>query len=178
MLLRGDLDIVVCVIARPIKDQTVRTEILFEESMRLLARPDHPLRSRKTVKLKATTSFPWMAGWTPGGLDQAIRDTFEAQGIDPPAPTIETNSFTFARAVLRNTDYLAVLPEHLFIEEIDAGVLATLNVATEFQEQVRPMSICYRRNSTRSPATMACITALEAVTAELQMGRGLNFRES
>lgn len=173
MLMRGDLDIIVCVIAKPIKDQTVSTETLFEERMKLLARAQHPLATRRRFDLKATTSFPWMAGWTPDGLDQAVRDTFEHEGIKPPVAKIETDSFTFARSVLCNTDHLAVLPEHLFAAEIDTGLIATLNVATKFKEQNRPMSICYRRNSTRSPAAMACVTELKAVMADAKAAKGL-----
>lgn len=166
-LLRGELDIVVGVIANPIKDTIIHTEPLYDESLCLLASSQHPLGAKKKVDLEETLNFPWLVGWTTGGLDQAVSDSFAAIGLSPPAPKIETSSFTFARTMLMTTDYLAILPEHLFEMEVKTGALKALTLEVEPQRWKRPMAICYRRNSTRSPAALACIEEIEQVTMDM-----------
>lgn len=166
-LLRGELDVVVGVIANPIQDPLVRTEFLYEESLCLLASAQHPLAAKKKVDLKETLDFPWLVGWTPGGMDQAVSDSFAEHGLSPPVPKIETDSFTFIRSVLETTEYLAILPERLFEKEVRSGSLKAVPLKAKLQRWKRPMAICYRRNSTRSPAAMACIEEIERVTKVL-----------
>lgn len=165
-LLRGELDIVVGVIPNPIEDTLVHTEFLYDESLCLLASAQHPLGSKKKVTLKETLDFPWLVGWTAGGIDQAVSDSFEEHGLSPPVPKIETDSFTCVRSMLKTTNYLAILPERLFEMEVQSGVLKALPLKAKLQRWKRPMAICYRRNSTRSPAAMACIEEIERVTKE------------
>ncbi|MEQ9111955.1 MAG: LysR family transcriptional regulator [Rhodospirillaceae bacterium] len=166
-LLRGELDIIVGVIANPIKDPLVHTEFLYDESLCLLASAQHPLAAKKKVALKETLDFPWLVGWTPGGLDQAVSDSFAEQGLSPPVAKIETDSFTFIRSMLGTTEYLAILPERLFEKEVKSGSLKAIPLTAKLQRWKRPMAICYRRNSTRSPAAMACIHEIERVTKVL-----------
>lgn len=167
-LLRGELDIVVGVIANPIEDPLVHTEFLYDESLCLLASAHHPLAAKKKVNLKETLNFPWLVGWAPGGMDQAVSDSFAEHGLAAPVPKIKTDSYTFARSMLKTTEYLAILPERLLEMEIQSGVLKSLPLKAEIQRWKRPMAICYRRNSTRSPAAMACIEEIERVTAKLR----------
>jgi DNA-binding transcriptional LysR family regulator len=166
-LLRGELDIVVGVIPNPIEDTLVHTEFLYDENLCLLASAQHPLGSKKKVTLKETLDFPWLVGWTAGGIDQAVSDSFEEYGLSPPLPKIETDSFTCVRSMLKTTNYLAILPERLFEMEVQSGVLKALPLKAKLQRWKRPMAICYRRNSTRSPAAMACIEEIERVTKDL-----------
>jgi DNA-binding transcriptional LysR family regulator len=164
MLLRGELDVIVCVIGTPIEDPLVQQDVLFHERMQILAGADHSLVASRKVRLKQCLEYPWLVGWSPGGFDKTIAAAFTRAGLTPPVPRIETTSFTLARAVLTTTETLAVLPEHLFAMELTAGTLARIE-AGGGDGWERPMSICYRRNSTRSPATMALISELYALAA-------------
>ena len=173
LLLRGELDIIVCVIANPIEDSLIHTEVLFEESLCLLAASNHPLSNKKSVKLDQTLKYPWLVGWTPGGIDESVRASFAANKLSPPTPKLESTSYTFVRSILTTTNHLAILPEHLFEIDIQSDALRVLPLKAELQRWKRPMAICYRRNSTRSPATMACINELEWVTENLSSSSGL-----
>ena len=166
MLMRGEVDAIVCVIGTPIEDSVVRQDVLFLQRMHLLARAKHPLDTGRKISLKRTLNFPWLVGWSPGGFDKAIANTFAHAGLKPPVPQIETTSFTLTRAVLATTDHIAVLPEHLFSLEITEGLLTKIPLAAIRDGWERPMSICYRRNSTRSPAMMAFVTEIEKIACD------------
>lgn len=166
MLMRGELDLIVCVIGTPIDDPLVRQDVLFQERLCLLARGGHPLAREARLKLRRTLDFPWLVGWSPTGLDVAVVAAFRKERLTPPNPRVVTTSLTLVRALLTVTDHLAVLPEHLFAPEIESGAIAVLDLAAKPTDWSRPMSICYRRNSTRSPATMALVGELTALACE------------
>lgn len=178
MLLRGELDVIVCVVGNPINDPIIQQDILFQEKMRLLAGSAHPLTITKRVRLARTLDFPWLVGWSPGGLDKAISQTFARSGLKPPIPKIESTSFTFVRTVLAKSDHVAVLPEHLFTSEIESGTLSRINLPVSHDGWERPMSICYRRNSTRSPATMAFVNELANLSGRKAAIPGLSVARS
>lgn len=176
MLLRGELDAILCVIAAPLEDALVKQEVLFTEKLRVLANARHDLAAARRVNLKQLLSYPWFVGWSPGGFDPVIADSFAREGLSPPVPKIETTSLPFARALLTDASYLTVLPEHLFSAEIAARTVTLLDVKDQAGWE-RPMTLCYRRNSARSPATMAMVDELEALlktrTSELMRGLSL-----
>lgn len=176
MLMRGEVDAIVCVIGTPIDDPVVHEQKLFAEKLRLLARTGHPLDAGRSVPLKRTLDYPWLVGWSPAGLDKGIARAFERARLKPPIPRIETTSFTFVRTVLSSTDHLAVLPEHLFSREIAERLLARILIPTTRDGWERSMSICYRKNSTRSPAMMAFVTEIEKISAEAEPLMGLDAR--
>lgn len=169
MLLRGELDAIVCVIGHPLEESLVKQDVLFKERLRVLASGSHDLAGAKRVALKRLLSYPWFVGWSPGGFDAVIGSSFEREGLSPPVTRIETTSLPLARSLLTEGPYLAVLPEHLFSSEITAGTVVVIDVNVDQTGWERPMTLCYRRNSARSPATMAMIDELDALL------KGKNF---
>ena len=178
MLLRGELDAIVCVIAHPIEETLVKQDVLFKENLRVLASGSHDLATAKRVTLKQLLSYPWFVGWSPGGFDPVIASSFAHEGLSPPVPKIETTSLPLVRSLLMETPYLTVLPEHLFSAEIDAGTVAVVDVKADQTGWERPMTLCYRRNSARSPATMAMVDELQALlnTRDGDLLKGLSTK--
>jgi DNA-binding transcriptional LysR family regulator len=160
MLLRGALDVVVCVQDEPHEDPLVISEIISREPMRLLAGQHHPLAKARKVKLADTVQFPWMLGWRTTGMARHVDALFAAHKLKAPAASLDTTSVMFARRVLAYGQHLAVLPEHLFMPEIESGVLAVVPLDADIRTWTNPITLSYRRNSTRSPATMALVTHL------------------
>lgn len=160
MLLRGALDVIVCVQDDATDNPLVTQEVIFQERLRLLAGATHPLASMRKVKLSQTTAYPWMLGWRNEGLAKSVARLFSARDLKPPVAALDTTSVTFARSVLGYGRHLAVLPEHLFAPELAAGSLAALALDANLTEWSNPITLSYRRNSTRSPATMSLVTQL------------------
>jgi DNA-binding transcriptional LysR family regulator len=174
MLLRGELDVTLCVLGKPLDDSLVREELLFQERLRVIVGAGHPLAGAKNVELAALLDYPWFVGWLPA-LDHGVSSTFTEHGLKPPVPKLDTTSLPLARALLAAGEYISVLPEHLFLTELEEGTLAVVEIAPDIQGWSRPMSLCYRRNSVRSPATMALVNELTLLLRERPNITGLSM---
>lgn len=166
MLLRGALDAIVCVEDEPSHHALVATETLFHQRVRLLAGASHPLAGQRKVKLVRTTEYPWLLGWRTAGLARAVTRLFAARDLKPPTTLLDTTSVTFARAILGLGRHLAVLPEHLFAPELTSGVLSAVALDADLSDWINPVVLSYRRNATRSPATMAFVTQLYEIVGK------------
>lgn len=173
MLLRGELDATLCVLAKPLEDSLICQEVLFQEQLRVIVGAGHPLAQAGTIDLARLLDYPWFVGWSVG-LDSAVAAAFSSQNLKPPTPKLDTTSLPLARALLTDGPYVAVLPEHLFTAELAAGTLAAVDVNGSPEGWSRPMTLCYRRNSVRSPATMAMVNELNALVHEGKPIKGLS----
>lgn len=175
MLLRGELDATLCVLGRPLDDPLIRQEVLFHERMRVMIGANHPLAGVGQVNLAALLDHSWFVGWSPRGIDPVIAACFTQRGLKPPVPRLDTSSLPLARALLLTGEYLAVLPEHLFSAELAAGTITVVDVDVEVEQAgwSRPMTLCYRRNSARSPATQAMVGELNTLLREATQITGL-----
>lgn len=173
MLLRGELDATLCVLGQPLDDSLIREEVLFHERLQVMIGANHPLADAGRVDLAALLNHAWFVGWSPRGIDPIIASCFTQQGLKPPVPRLDTSSLPLARALLLTGEYLAVLPEHLFTAELAAGTITVVDVEVEQTGWSRPMTLCYRRNSTRSPATMAMVGELNTLMRQATKITGL-----
>lgn len=165
LLLRGQLDVLVCVVNDALNDPLIAEETLFVERVSVIAGSGHPLAGRKRLTLDEIAKYPWLVGWNAGGLDARVRQEFDAAGRFPPTARIETNSVWFIRAMLIKNQVLGVFPDDLFRHELGAGSLVVLDVDAPSRSWSRPLTLLYRKKSTRSPATMAFIRALRDAVA-------------
>ncbi|MBL8629401.1 MAG: LysR family transcriptional regulator [Rhodospirillaceae bacterium] len=172
MMLRGALDVIVCVQDDPRDNPLVISEVISQEPVRLLAGASHPLvqkngPNQRKVKLAQTLDHPWMLGWRTATMAKNVNALFAAHKLKAPTAALNTTSVTFARAVLSHGQHLAVLPEHLFAPELASGALSVIPLDADLATWANPITLSYRRNSTRSPATMSLVTQLYAVAGDL-----------
>ncbi len=171
MLLRGALDVIVCVQDEPNDNPLVISENLYSEPMRLIAGANHPLAKQRKVKPADTLDHPWMLGWRSASMAKAVNALFASHKLKAPIAALETTSVTFARAILAEGQHLAVLPQQLFAPELKSGALAILPLEADLSAWANPITLSYRRNSTRSPATMALVTQMYAAAQGLNGGQ-------
>lgn len=173
MLLRGELDATLCVLGQPLDDPLIRQEVLFQEQLRVMIGANHPLAGAGRVDFAALREHAWFVGWSPRGLDPIVSSCFTERGLAPPIPRLDTSSLPLARALLLTGEYLAVLPEHMFTAELAAGTITVADVDVEHIGWSRPMTLCFRRNSARSPATQAMVGELNTLVREASQITGL-----
>lgn len=166
LLLRGALDAVVCVEDEPINDPLVATEPLFRQRLRLLAGSDHPLAGSRKLRPARTLDYPWLLGWRTAVMAKQVARVFTARGLKPPVAAIETNSVTFARALLADGRHLAVLPEMLLAPDVASGSIVPLALDADLADWENRVTLNYRRNAARSPATMAFVSQLYEIARE------------
>ena len=126
--------------------------------------------SRKEVEdlYQNISNFAMTNGLTIVNLEKAeveLKRIFKDPKLKSPVPTIVSGSIVFAVNWLLETEFISILPRRLVSREIDNGGLVELPVAAPHPKW--PIILAYRRNSTRSAATLALIDDLRAAAIGL-----------
>ncbi len=126
----GEVDFAVGRMAEPAMMQGVSFELLYAESLVIVARPEHPLLASgaRTVSPLALLGYPLVipgAGTVPRHQAEGF---FEAQGIALPLGCTETQSVSLARALTLLCDAVWITPQHAVQPDLDRGWLGRLNV--------------------------------------------------
>lgn len=125
-LRRGEIDLIVGGWARGMEPD-LRTEAVFRDVVRAWARRNHPLHGAR-VPLSRLSAFPWvMPPHTQFWFDHFDR-AFVAKGLSPPLPSAISNSASFIRSMLLDSNCLSYLPSLLLQRYLDPGEIAALDV--------------------------------------------------
>jgi LysR family transcriptional regulator, nitrogen assimilation regulatory protein len=172
-LLQGELDLCVGVETREAEHQGVIREVLGHEHYRVIAAADHPLATHRAPSHVQLGLWPWLRGTNLGVVEEAFRQGFEALGLRPPEPVLETDSLELVRSLLVSGGHLCLLPEALVARELELGRLVTLG--GEELTWSRPISLYYRADSPPGPPGLTLARALHEA-AENRAGRQLPRR--
>ena len=126
----GEVDFAVGRMAEPAMMQGVSFELLYAESLVIVARPQHPLLAAgaRSVSPFALLDYPLVIpgmGTVPRTHTEGF---FEAQGIALPLGCTETQSVSVARALTLLSDAVWITPQHAVQLDLDRGWLSRLNV--------------------------------------------------
>ena len=156
----GDIDIFVGVLQGTRRDGVIH-ERLFSDHLSILVRKGHPMTKRKTLKLSDMLSEQWLL---PDKTTVARRMTdrfFDASGVVPPIPSIESSDLAMIREILRGSDIVAVTTRSQMMVEIDNGALIELPL--KLDGAARDISLILRDGALLSPAAK---TVLDAIRTE------------
>ncbi len=157
-LLAGDLDLLITIEPeRMARHELISMEKLGDEECVVAASAEHPLAVRSKVRLGDTAKFPWIVGRGMATLMKSVESDFKEEGVTMPPFSIETTSVDYLRAALAQSDALCILPRHLISLDEQAGTLAALRLGRTWS---RPVTLSFRRNSTRSPLVLKFIEYL------------------
>ncbi|BAN26639.1 LysR family transcriptional regulator [Caballeronia insecticola] len=160
-LQQDQLDIVVGRIPYGFPALDLSFEILSEEALAIVARPDHPaLAPGVKPKLADVAKFAWIMQPHPSPMREVIDQTFRESRVAPPASTVETSSILTTLSLLRDSDMLAVLPSSVADYYAALGTIASLGTA--LRGRLAPYGLILRKNRRISPATRLVIEAIRA----------------
>ena len=163
-LARGEIDITVGAFPESLSIEVTR-EPLFVDSTVVIARPQHPLNNRRRRQLEELSEWPWVLPAAPERVRDTLAAAFEAAGLEPPQPDVETNSAHCMKSVVTETDFLSFMPSRLIRHEVDAGLLAAIPIRDHAWQ--RAIEIVYRAQTILSPAARALVHELhDAVRAD------------
>lgn len=168
MMLRGvcdgEIDLMVGTLRETPLPPELRSEVLFEDPLCVVARSGHPLCGRKTVTLADLATADWVLPGPTLRQRRQLERIFADAGYAPPRTSVEAVSLSTVRMLLMGSDRLTVASRQRIQYEESAGDLAVLPV--ELPGTSRPIGIVLRREALPSPVQRTLIRHMTEVAAE------------
>lgn len=161
-LRRGEIDMVIGALRLPAPVEDIVQERLFDDSVVIVARRDHPLASHPAPTPADLARFPWVMA----RKSTPIRAALDAlMAPDGPASVIETSSVIMLREILRDSDHIGGLSRMQASAPSEAQTLTILPV--ELPQPHRPIGITTREGWVPTRAQDLLLTILRRSAAEL-----------
>ncbi|MGY5956501.1 LysR family transcriptional regulator [Kosakonia sp. BK9b] len=153
----GDIDFILGALRQNDAVPDIHNQVLFEEELILLARPQHPLAGRELVPDElAHTQWILPRDNTPARhlLDRA----FHALGMLPPQPVVESGDLAIVRGLLLNSDMVAAVSSHQLDYELCTGAITPLRFT--LPDTRREIGLTFRQGALHSPAAKALLRCI------------------
>jgi DNA-binding transcriptional LysR family regulator len=139
-LRHGNIDLLIGALRLPAPSEDINQEELFSSSVKIIARPEHPLCKQKNVTAEQLAEYSWVVP-QPG---TPTRNIFESLFTTLPAQLTETGSQALILSLLRDSDRLSIISEHQVQHELKTKTLSTIpyNQNSTF----RPIGITTRKS--------------------------------
>lgn len=160
-LLSGRIDFIVGAL-RAAPGEAFVSHALLEDKAALIARAGHPLAGRKRLRLSDLAGYPWVLSRAGTPLRELLVRFFEQQGVEPPAPAVETGDLALLRGLLLASDMLTVLSAHQLHHEVRTGQLLVLPF--EMPGMERNIGVTTRRGAHLSPGARALLAEIERIS--------------
>ncbi|MGW6378497.1 LysR substrate-binding domain-containing protein [Rhodococcus sp. NPDC055112] len=157
----GRVDLIVGRLTSP-TDQSAIRDTLYEESVELVTRADHPLAELGSLTLADLADYPWILPGVETELRRELEEFFARNDMPLPENRVEATSFLTVRQLLIETDMIAVLPS--LIPRDDAR-LTTLPVTLD--PIGHSVGITLSPGRTLSPSAEALVGNLRRIAAEI-----------
>lgn len=124
-LASGEIDLIVGRRGQGRLEFPVRYVDLYEEPFRIAARQGHPALLLDRPRLDDLLGYPWILPVAQTSLRGELEDLFRRGASGLPSNVIECGLPTTVRTILKETDYLAVMPETIAMADPGLAVIAT-----------------------------------------------------
>ncbi|ABG15419.1 LysR family transcriptional regulator [Yersinia pestis] len=156
----GDIDFIIGALRNEKMLLDIHSEILFEEELILLARPNHPLSDRR-VKNQELKDIQWVLPRNHAPSRHLLEVAFCKMGLASPQPVVESGDPAVVRALLLGSDMVAAVSSHQLDFEVSEGILIPLQV--NLTGTRREIGLMTRQKALNSPATDALINCVREV---------------
>jgi len=138
----GDLDVLIGALRDPAPAGDVVQEQLFDDTLAIMAGPDHPLAARHGLTLADALAFPWIAPpkETPAGA--YLYRTLDIASLPETPVRVVTSSMVLVRGMLARGEYLTILSPRQAAVEIAQGLMVPLDLA--LPDSARPIGLTTR----------------------------------
>ncbi|WP_294223473.1 LysR substrate-binding domain-containing protein [uncultured Shimia sp.] len=160
----GEIDLVVGRLpSHRHRAETVQ-EKLYDEQIRAVVGPRHPLCNSKDLQFSDLTHFPWILPPIETTLRRQIDRFFVQNGPYQPETCIESVSYLANRALLQSRDFVCLMPSHVAALDIQQGILCKLDWGPPFG--AGSVGVSYRNSNALSPASAAFLSILKRVARD------------
>jgi DNA-binding transcriptional LysR family regulator len=157
----GELDLIVGRLEPGYASPDLHTEALYEESMAIVARPDHPLGKKARPSWAELAKEPWVVppAWASSRIK--LNQMFYKHGLNPPVDLVESASFLATQTFIRERRALGfvagAVAQHMEREKL-ARVLPV-----KVPIDLPPVGIISLAGRTRTPTTDQLVDCLRRV---------------
>lgn len=160
-LLGGEIDLVCSTLDFPNHPEVVK-EHLVDVSHVVVARLDHPLASSRAVSARELIAYPWVVLRDDQVGRSRLGSFFAANNLRPPRIAVESTSTTHNLNILKESDFLAHIPDPM-MPIAEALGLVKLPIKGTFWHS--SAGIAYRATQNPLPAVNALRAILRATFA-------------
>lgn len=157
----GDVDLVVGALPPVEHHRELVREELFEESMTVMARANHPLTAGRARALKTVLREAWVLPRRGTPSRDVLSVAFAKLGLEEPHVAVESSDLSVIRGLLLETDMISAASRHLFHHELSNGLLVALPM--NLPGTSRTIGILRRTLEHSSPIAQLLISELRAV---------------
>jgi DNA-binding transcriptional LysR family regulator len=150
-------------------DDEVRAEILFEESLVVVAGRDNPWLRRRKLQLAELLNEPWT--WSAPGtmFERLVVDAFRSCGLEPPRATVYAEAVNMRTRLAATGPFLAVIPASML--KFHAQHASIRKLPVELPMTQRSIGIITLRNRTLSPLAQLFIKCAREIAKPLSRGK-------
>lgn len=165
----GKLDVVVGRLAKPEQMKRLSFEYLYQESIVLAVRPQHPLLKRKTRPLSLKDLNAYNVLMPPSGsiIRPDVEKMYLLAGTPLPSSRLETVSMAFARPYLIDTDSVWIISRGVVTNELEAGHLCELPIDTS--KIVGPLGVTLPSDTPASLPTQLFMKVLREIVSNWKL---------
>lgn len=157
-LRQAEVDVIVGALRYPAPASDVCQSVLFTDTLGVMACADHPVLQRPGLTLAELLAQAWITPLAATPARLAFDQAFRAQGLAPPPDTLSSNSPAVIRALLLESQRLALVSPALLARELALGLVRQVPVAVTGTE--RHIGITLRTDQQPSAALLALIGQL------------------
>jgi DNA-binding transcriptional LysR family regulator len=157
---QNKLDILVARLFAQHDKSDLRYEVLTEEPISVVARPDHPLLDASDLTLTDMAESGWIVPPAGSVLRHRFELMFQEIGLRAPVNLIETGALLFTTKMLQKSDMLSVLATDVARYYAEHGLMSILPISLPCQMEA--FGIITRRDHLLSPAAEVMLRSIRA----------------
>jgi DNA-binding transcriptional LysR family regulator len=144
--------------SNPLQHNQIDYEDLGNEELCIVARTGHPLARHKQLQLSMLAETPWILQPLTSPARQIIEQDFGQLGMKTPPDLVECTSIFATLQLLQKSDAVAMLPESVVRDYLNAGLLVQLPLVVG--KSLPGFGILTRRGETTTSNAAGFIRAL------------------
>ena len=159
------VDVMLGRVARPVQDDDLVAETLYEEAIVVAAGRNHRLAGRRAVTLAELRDEAWILAPPNTAVRELVAAAFAAEGLPVPRLSVTTYSMQLRMQLLATGNYVTSVPESLLAYNAERWSLTTLPVTIGPKLPVIAVTLA---NRTLSPAVGLLLQHARAATSGLR----------
>jgi DNA-binding transcriptional LysR family regulator len=165
-LLSGEIDMVVGRLPQHRHRVNITQEKLFDEHVEAVTGSQHPLANTRQVSFEHLMPFGWILPPVETTLRRQIDLFFIQQDQYIPEVAIESVSYLANRTLLRNHDFIGLMPSNVASYDVERGALSRIDWQVPFG--AGPVGVSFRSTQSLSPIGLAFLNTLRETAVQFQ----------